>query len=454
MNQTSVNLHREPASLKDGVMRRVLRAGLLVSFVVVAGAVLLMRHQSDRAQVASAQRVAAATAAGIELGPGGDFEASARRITDRNPHILTIGSVSVSGMLGPVFPNLTHRREALSAALSDANELGSGVYDAALPGRDAEAWSQTPRARVMAVVVPIHPSDPLRSQQLALLVATAPDPFATTAMFLLLGLGLTVSLFSATSVRRWLDRRVVRPMRSLADAVVDARTPAEWIPVLDLGEWRETSRLANQMETLIRAAAQSDAQRRRLERESKKRLEETEAGFHRRLRRAKDLATTDPLTGMRNRTFLTERLPALFENAIETGDELSAVMIDLDNFKSHNDTHGHDAGDALLRFVGSLVCGAIRPTDFAIRYGGDEFLLLLPGTAEHEALHVAERIVKLFGQYAKRLDRSKGLSMSAGVASTKSGKCTSADDLVILADKALYSIKRSGKNAAALAGAA
>lgn len=454
MEQKSANINREPASLKDGVMRRLLRAGLLVSFVVVAGAVLLMRHQSDRAQVATAQRVAAATASGIELGPGGAFENSARRITGRNPDILAIGSVSVSGMLGPVFPNLAHRRETLGTALSARHELGSGVYAAAISDLDVETSRTVPQARAMAVVVPIHPSDPLRSQQLAVLVVTAPDPFATTAMFLLLGLGLTVTLFTATSVRRWLDRRVVRPMRSLADAVVDARTPAEWIPVLDLGGWRETARIASQVEALIRAAAQSDAQRRRLERESRRRLEEKEAGFNRQLRRAKDLATTDPLTGMRNRTFLTERMPALFDDAQQTGDELAVVMIDLDNFKSHNDTHGHDAGDALLRFVGSLVRGAIRPTDFAVRYGGDEFLLLLPGTAEQEALHVAERIVKLFGQYAKRLDQSKGLSMSAGVASTRCANCGSADDLVILADKALYSVKRGGKNAAALAGAA
>ena len=129
---------------------------------------------------------------------------------------------------------------------------------------------------------------------------------------------------------------------------------------------------------------------------------------------------------------------------------MSAVLIDLDNFKIHNDTHGHQAGDQMLEFVGALLKGSIRPEDFAIRYGGDEFVLLLPSCDAQQAGTLAERILKLFGQYARRMGKASNVSLSAGVASIKSDGARSGLELIAQADTALYAAKRIGKNTVAL----
>ena len=93
--------------------------------------------------------------------------------------------------------------------------------------------------------------------------------------------------------------------------------------------------------------------------------------------------------------------------------------------------------------------GGIRPTDHAIRYGGDEFLILLPNTGVDEAATIGERLVKLFGQYLICLGPDHNLSISVGVASRLEDRATSGHLLVAMADTALYAAKRGGKNAVA-----
>ena len=104
------------------------------------------------------------------------------------------------------------------------------------------------------------------------------------------------------------------------------------------------------------------------------------------------------------------------------------------------------AGDTLLRLVGNLLGGAIRPEDHAVRYGGDEFLLLLPDTNSQQAGAIAERLVRLFAQYTMPLGRGCDLSISAGVASIQADAVGSGQALVARADAALYAAKRRGKN--------
>jgi len=180
------------------------------------------------------------------------------------------------------------------------------------------------------------------------------------------------------------------------------------------------------------------------ERAERERVRSSTVGLQ--LRRVKDQAATDPLTGLRNRAYLEKQFEPLFQQQVVRNAELAAVMLDVDNFKTYNDMHGHQAGDALLRSIGALLRGSIRPSDVGVRYGGDEFLLLLPGANAEQAAMIAGRIIKHFGEKIGCLGQKVSVSMSAGVASLQRDACESGQALVKQADVALYAAKRSGKN--------
>jgi diguanylate cyclase (GGDEF)-like protein len=135
----------------------------------------------------------------------------------------------------------------------------------------------------------------------------------------------------------------------------------------------------------------------------------------------------------------------VFAQVREAGDDLALIMIDVDYFKSLNDTLGHRAGDEVIRFVGELLRQCVREEDLAIRYGGDEFLLVLPGLNAAMATKVADRIVKLFGQQARLLAVEPKPGMSAGVASLKEHRPGNPPAFLQMADQALYQAKKLGK---------
>lgn len=152
------------------------------------------------------------------------------------------------------------------------------------------------------------------------------------------------------------------------------------------------------------------------------------------------LAETDPLTGLFNRRKLDEALATEFERARRYGRPLSSVMIDLDGLKRINDSAGHPAGDAALEVVSKAIQGHVRRVDFPTRYGGDEFLILLPEVGEDEAASIADRICS---EIVKAEIEGVQLSVSAGVAQLHSSHET-ADDFLRASDQALYKAKRSG----------
>ncbi len=160
------------------------------------------------------------------------------------------------------------------------------------------------------------------------------------------------------------------------------------------------------------------------------------------------LASHDSLTGLLNRRALYEIIGKEQKRAENEGFPLSVVMIDLDHFKSINDQYGHLAGDEVLCQVANTIIERKRSSDHAGRWGGEEFLLVLPGANLQEAGTVAERVRVAIGSLIIRLDDGREVSVRAslGVSSTVPGEQFSLERLIDGADKALYLAKASGRD--------
>lgn len=163
----------------------------------------------------------------------------------------------------------------------------------------------------------------------------------------------------------------------------------------------------------------------------------------RRADKLRDSAHTDALTGLGNRRAFDEVLARLQQRQREGGAGFSLLLLDLDHFKTYNDSFGHLAGDEALRQTGRLLPVALRPGDVATRYGGEEFAVLLPGTPLAHALGVAERIV---GDIRDSDWPHRAVTASIGVAEAIPGEAPAA--LVARADAALYAAKQAGRDRA------
>jgi diguanylate cyclase (GGDEF)-like protein len=167
-------------------------------------------------------------------------------------------------------------------------------------------------------------------------------------------------------------------------------------------------------------------------------------------RRLELMANTDVLTGLANRRYSLNRLEQEWASAQRNKRPLSVLMLDLDHFKSVNDTFGHDAGDLVLVQAASIIKKCCRATDIPCRLGGEEFLVILPNADGKEALILAERIRKMIEANQANVPLTKPMTVSIGAASSKDGKPTG-KELITLADNALYEVKREKRNAVKLA---
>jgi diguanylate cyclase (GGDEF)-like protein len=163
-------------------------------------------------------------------------------------------------------------------------------------------------------------------------------------------------------------------------------------------------------------------------------------------RRVSSQATTDSLTSLANRRTLDEELALEWRRADRVGESLAFVLLDLDDFKQVNDTHGHQAGDAVLRAVGQVLGNGVRQVDLAGRYGGEEFALILPETDLPGALKLAERLRVVLEGTPIEVPGGATLHATASFGVAVKDELSSPDQLVSLADEALYAAKGAGKN--------
>lgn len=177
------------------------------------------------------------------------------------------------------------------------------------------------------------------------------------------------------------------------------------------------------------------------------RLKELYEALQEKNKQLQELANRDGLTGLYNHRYFQEHLTKDYARAVRYGEPLSIVIFDIDHFKKLNDTYGHQAGDSVLKKLGSLVSSLTRESDLAARYGGEEFVLILNHTGPTQAIEAAERLRKTVAQHDFITnDHVLHITISAGVASLPYVETSSHNELLEAADKALYAAKQKGRN--------
>jgi diguanylate cyclase len=241
-----------------------------------------------------------------------------------------------------------------------------------------------------------------------------------------------------------LDASVAHEMRLLGEAALE---------IDDVHELRE--RVNESLETITlcfrdfrdREGIRLTAYRERAER-MRQRIEQLETErntLQRSLEREHELAQTDTMIGMPNRLAYEKRIEAAYESWQATTRPLSIAAIDIDHFKSINDTYGHTAGDAVLRIIGQALLKHVRPCDFVARYGGEEFIVIFDGADEVEALQVCERLRGKIQHLAFHASRQPvRVTASIGLTQFQAGDTPQA--VFDRADLALYTAKNGGRN--------
>jgi len=218
-------------------------------------------------------------------------------------------------------------------------------------------------------------------------------------------------------------------------AIIDPTERSRMIKALDLGvndvlpRPIDAEELGAQVRTLIRQKRYCDFLRNNLD-------------------QSLELAVTDPLTGLHNRRYMSGQLAALVRRATHGGEPVAALLVDIDHFKRINDTFGHGVGDEVLREFAVRLATNVRAIDLACRYGGEEFVVIMPDTELADAGKIAERLRNhIAGSPFKvaGVEDALGVTISIGVAATRGADDTAAD-LLKRADDAVYEAKAGGRN--------
>jgi diguanylate cyclase (GGDEF)-like protein len=312
------------------------------------------------------------------------------------------------------------------------------------------------RGRVVDVAVPVETRTASDAVRWGVLVATVRRPARTGMDLVALLSPLLLSLLAAGGCSV-LIRSVLRPLDELeAVAVVadglaaghhDLRAPETGASVL--------TRIGRALNVLAESVQEStlnrnpDAERRARELEAANtELERINQLLGRHVASLADAASTDGLTGLANHRTFQEDLARMLRPGGHGPTTVSLLMIDVDHFKSYNDTHGHPAGDEVLKQVAEVLMEGVRDGDLVARYGGEEFVVILPETSQGAGELVAERLREHVeaAEFANEHTQPMGqLTVSIGLATFPDAGLSPAE-LISAADQALYQAKRDGRN--------
>lgn len=305
---------------------------------------------------------------------------------------------------------------------------------------------ETPDGHPLALQVQPLSAKPLNIKVLIVLTITPDSGMASLSWAFFLPLAV-IGLLGVFIAVMWLDHEVVRPIELLSKISTNPTLAGQLGEATGALCYTELTALAQTLRGLHVNLNQWRHKVDRLERTFDTRVQEQTRQISKTLQRTQLEVWRDPLTGLYNRRMLTANGQKMVDEQVQAEGDISVLMFDVDHFKTLNDTMGHMAGDEMLQFVAQLLKQAIRREDVAVRYGGDEFLLLLPGVSITDAEQIAGRAIGLFRQHTKLLTTlDPRPTLSAGVASLATTNVHLLDELVQLADSALYQAKRGGKN--------
>jgi diguanylate cyclase (GGDEF)-like protein len=204
--------------------------------------------------------------------------------------------------------------------------------------------------------------------------------------------------------------------------------------------------LADELRALFDQLRRNKAEVAQLEDEMRQRVANRTLALERSLGALKQQAAKDSLTGLLNRRMLDEHLPQLVEKSREAATAMTVMMVDVDDFKLLNDTLGHAVGDDFLKSLGQLIRSTLRETDYAFRYGGDEFVLVLPEADKAHAEPLAARLSMLVEGVTRAYRVPRPPRLSIGMLELWSlPPATPAADILVEADRLLYEMKQARK---------
>ncbi|MBX3628351.1 MAG: diguanylate cyclase [Nitrosomonas sp.] len=249
------------------------------------------------------------------------------------------------------------------------------------------------------------------------------------------------SIFIVAAIAIYLGRSIVTPLQRLINATDQIVKGSLDIPLTTITQKDELGKLAQMFNHMTEKLRQSQAEILTANEELKLKNQLLEK-----------LCVTDSLTGLYNRSKLNHIINDELSRSHRNKRPFAILMIDIDYFKELNDTLGHIAGDEILAAVSRILTQSIRSIDFAARYGGDEFIIVLTETTAKEATFTAERIrAQVSEVFCSVINQSISVTLSIGIAQSEL-KDTSPTDLITRADNALYQAKKGGRNQARVVG--